>query len=76
LGLPPKYFHLTPRGSVRLARLLELFGSSLLYVYEVKWLLSDMLGLPAYEGLEGPLRSVEPFLAEEAARLTGTHPSA
>jgi len=72
LGLPRKYFALTPRGAVRLARLLELFGSTLLYVYEVEWLLSDMLGLPPYEGLGEPLTPVEPFLAEEAARLHGT----
>lgn len=72
LGLRPKYFSLSPRGAVRLARLLEALGSSLLYVYEVEWLLSDRLGLPPYEGLEGPLTPVEPFLAEEATRLRGT----
>ena len=72
LGLPPKYFKLSPRGAVRLARLLETFGSTLLYVYEVEWLLSDMLGLPAYEGLGEPLHPVEPFLTEEAARLRRT----
>ena len=72
LGLPPKYFRLSPRGAVRLARCLELVGSTLLYVYEVEWLLSDMLGLPPYEGLSDPLRPVEPFLTEEAARLRRT----
>jgi NADH dehydrogenase len=72
LGLRPKYLHLTPRGAVRLARLLELLGSTLLYVYEVEWLLSDMLGLAPYEGLDPPLGQVEPFLAEEAMRLRGT----
>ena len=72
LGLAPKYFRLSPRGSVRIARMLELFGSTLLYVYEVEWLLSDMLGLPPYEGIDQPLRPVESFLAEEAARLHGT----
>jgi NADH dehydrogenase len=71
LGRPPKYFHLTERGAVRLSRLLEVFGSTLLYVYETEWLLSDMLGLPPYEGLEPPLRPIEPFLAEEASRLRG-----
>ena len=71
LGLPPKYFSLSSRGAVRLARLLEAVGSSLLYAYEVEWLLSDMLGLAPYAGLDEPLRSVEPFLAEEAARLRG-----
>ena len=72
LGLPPRYVHFSPRGAVRLARLLEVFGSSLLYVYEVEWLLSDMLGLPPYEGLPEPLHAVEPFTAQEAARLRGT----
>lgn len=72
LGLPPKYFHLSPRGSVRLARLLEGLGSSLLYVYEVEWLLSDMLGLPPYIGLDSPLVPVEPFLEEEASHLGRT----
>jgi uncharacterized protein YbjT (DUF2867 family) len=71
LALPPKYFALSARGALRLARLLEALGSTLLYAYEVEWLLSDMLGLPPYEGLEEPLRPVEPFLAEEAARLRG-----
>jgi len=75
LRLRPKYFSLSPRGAVRLAWLLESLGSTLLYVYEVRWLLSDMLGLPAYAGLEAPLRSVEPFLEEEAGRLSGTQPS-
>lgn len=75
LGLAPKYFQLSPRGAVRLAGLLETLGSTLLYVYEVEWLLSDMLGLPPYDGLATPLRPVEPFLAEEAARLRGTQPS-
>ncbi len=69
LGLPPRYLHLTPNGARRLARLLERFGSSLLYEYEVEWLLSDRLGLPPYEGLEGPLEPVEPFLDAEARRL-------
>jgi len=72
LHLPRKYFHLTPRGAVRLTWWLEHLGSTLLYVYEVQWLLSDMLGLPPYEGLDPPLRPIEPFLTEEAARLRGT----
>ncbi|HYA10924.1 MAG TPA: NAD(P)H-binding protein [Thermoplasmata archaeon] len=61
-GLPPKYFHLGPANSVRLAALLETLGSSLIYAYEVEWLLSDMLGLPPYVGLERPLADVGPFL--------------
>ena len=75
LGLRPNYFSLSPKGAVRLSWLLEHLGSSLLYVYEVEWLLSDMLGLPPYEGLDVPLRPVEPFLTEEAARLRGTQRS-
>jgi hypothetical protein len=71
LGLRPRYVHFSPRGSVRLARFLESLGSSLLYAYEVEWLLSDLLGLPPYEGLETPLEPVEPFLTQEAVRLRG-----
>ena len=74
LGLPPKYFHLSRRGALRLARLLESLGSTLIYAYEVEWLLSDMLGLPPYEGLDPPLAPIEPFLANEAARLLGARP--
>lgn len=76
LGLRPKYFSLSARNAVRLARFLETLGSSLLYAYEVEWLLSDMLGLPPYVGLGEPLQPVEPFLAEEAARLRGSRSAA
>jgi uncharacterized protein YbjT (DUF2867 family) len=62
-GLPPRYVHLSPRASVRLARLLESLGSHRLYAYEVEWLLADLLGLPAYPGLSRPLTDVEEFLA-------------
>lgn len=71
LGIPPRYFRLSRQGSVRLARWLEAFGSSLLYAYEVDWLLSDRLGLPPYEGLPATLEDVRPFLDAEAARLRG-----
>jgi uncharacterized protein YbjT (DUF2867 family) len=71
LGRTPRYIHFSPRGSVRLARFLEVVGSSLLYAYEAEWLLSDRLGLPPYEGLEEPLTPVEPFLDSEARRLRG-----
>jgi len=70
-GLPPKYFALSPSNSVRLARLLELFGSSLLYAYEVEWLLSDLLGLPPYVGLDRPLAPLEDFLRQQARRPPG-----
>ncbi len=62
-GLPPRYVHLSGRGAVRLAHLLEALGSSLLYAYEVEWLLSDRLGLAPYAGLARPLEPVGPFLA-------------
>ena len=71
LGRTPRYVHLSPRGAVRLARFLERVGSTLLYAYEVEWLLSDRLGLPPYEGLTTPLEPVGPFVAAEARRLTG-----
>ncbi|HTT16386.1 MAG TPA: NAD(P)H-binding protein [Thermoplasmata archaeon] len=67
LGKTPRYLSLSPGGSVRLASLLETLGSSLLYRYEVEWLLSDRLGLDPYRGLDRPLAAVEPFLAAEAA---------
>jgi len=74
LGRRPRYVRFSPAGSVRLARLLEMFGSSLLYAYEVEWLLSDQLGLPPYEGLDRPLTPVEPFLDAEAARYRSSRP--
>jgi uncharacterized protein YbjT (DUF2867 family) len=66
LGRRPRYLHLGDRASVRLARLLEGLGSSLLYAYEVDWLLSDMLGLAPYGGLPRPLAEVGPFLERQA----------
>ncbi len=66
-GRPPKYVRLGPTASIRLARALESLGSSLLYAYEVEWLLSDRLGLPAYTGLTRPLAEVEPFLRSQVA---------
>ncbi len=68
LGLRPRYVRLSPGNAIRLARFLETVGSSLLYAYEVEWLLSDMLGLPPYEGLSAPLERVGPFLESEVAR--------
>ena len=69
LGRKPRYVRFTPRGSVRLARFIETFGSSLLYAYEVEWLLSDMLGLAPYENRPDSLEPVETFLECEARRL-------
>ncbi len=68
LGQRPRYWHLSPRNSVRLASAIEWLGSSLIYRYEVEWLLSDMLGLPPYVGLDPPLADVEPFIEAEGAR--------
>ncbi len=76
LGRAPRYVRFSPRGAVRLARFLERIGSSVLYAYEVEWLLDDRLGLAPYEGLERPLSPVEPFLDSEAARLQGRTASA
>jgi NADH dehydrogenase len=69
LGKRPRYWRLRPMGSRRLAWLLQGLGSTLLYEYEVEWLLSDMLAPPAYEGLDRPLERVEPYLAAQARRL-------
>lgn len=69
LGLPRKYLRMSPAGGYRLARLLESVGSTLLYAYEVEWLVADMLGLPPYAGLSTPLVPVEGFLRAEALRL-------
>lgn len=71
LGLEPRYVSLSPGASIRLARLLETLGSSRVYAYEVEWLLSDLLGLPAYPGLGRPLTPIEPFVQAEVARLHG-----
>jgi uncharacterized protein YbjT (DUF2867 family) len=58
----PRYWTMRPSSGIRLARLLESFGSTLLYAYEVEWLVEDLLGLPPYEGLEGGLRTLEGYL--------------
>jgi uncharacterized protein YbjT (DUF2867 family) len=69
LDKPPKYFRLRPSNSVRLASLLSVTGSTLLYPYEVRWLLSDRLGLPPYPWLDRPLRPLAAYLPEEVARI-------
>ncbi|MCI4366975.1 MAG: NAD(P)H-binding protein [Thermoplasmata archaeon] len=58
----PRYWRMSGASGVRLARLLETFGSRLLYAYEVEWLIQDMLGLAPYEGLAGGLRNLEAYL--------------
>ncbi len=72
LGQPPRYVRLSPGMSVAVARLIQDLGSTLIYAYEVEWLLSDRLGPPPYVGLDRPLQSVEPFLDREARRLRGS----
>jgi uncharacterized protein YbjT (DUF2867 family) len=71
VGKPPRYWRLSPRGGRRLAALLQSLGSSLLYAYEVDWLLSDTLALPPSRFLDGPLERVEPYLQAEAAQISG-----
>ncbi|MCI4324282.1 MAG: hypothetical protein L3K00_00105 [Thermoplasmata archaeon] len=71
LAKRPRYWHLGRRGAVGLARLLQRIGSTLLYAYEVEWLLSDTLALPPSSFLEGPLARVEPYLRAETERVTG-----
>jgi uncharacterized protein YbjT (DUF2867 family) len=69
LKRPPKYFRLRPKDSERLAAFLHTFGSSLLYAYEVRWLVSDLLGLPPYGELDRPLMRAETYIRREAAQL-------
>jgi NADH dehydrogenase len=69
LGKRPRYWRLSQRSSVALGQLVQDLGSSLLYAYEVEWLLSDLLGPPAFTGLASPMTRVEPYLREEARRL-------
>jgi uncharacterized protein YbjT (DUF2867 family) len=75
LGLMPKYVRLSVAGGERLARLLEWVGSSLLYAYEVEWLVSDRLGLPPYEGLPFPLQPVEEFVRAEGMQRRPHRPN-
>jgi uncharacterized protein YbjT (DUF2867 family) len=68
LGKRPRYWHLSAVGARRLTRLMVAAGSTTLYPYEVEWLMSDMLGLPRYDGLETPLQTVGPYLEALARR--------
>lgn len=69
LGKRPRYWRMSPRNGHRLAAILQTLGSSLLYAYEVDWLVADRLGLPPYSGLDRPLRSCEPYLRARADAL-------
>jgi uncharacterized protein YbjT (DUF2867 family) len=71
LGRAPRYWRLSRRSSIRLARLMQALGSRKIYAYEVDWLLTDTLALPPVDPTPGALRPIEPFLREEAERLTG-----
>jgi len=71
LGQRPRYWSFSPRASIALGQLVQDLGSTLLYAYEVEWLLSDMLGLPAYPSPDVALRPVEPYLRQELERLRG-----
>ena len=62
LGKTPHYWRLSAAGARRLTGLMVAFGSTILYPYEVEWLMSDMLGLPAYDGLGSPLITVDAYL--------------
>jgi uncharacterized protein YbjT (DUF2867 family) len=69
LGLPPKYIRLRRSSALGLTRFMVGTGSTVLYPYEVEWLMSDLLGVAAYGGLDRALTPVEPFLVGEAANL-------
>jgi hypothetical protein len=63
----PRYWRLSASGARRLTGFMVAMGSTLLYPYEVEWLMSDMLGLPAYGGLGTPMQRVGPYLEWLAA---------
>ncbi|MGC2289877.1 MAG: NAD(P)H-binding protein [Thermoplasmata archaeon] len=66
LGKQPRYWRLSRTGALGLTRLMVALGSTALYPYEVEWLMSDMLGLAPYEGLDVPLRPVGPYIDQLA----------
>lgn len=70
LGKRPRYWRMSASGALRLTRWLVALGSTLLYPYEVEWLMSDMLGLPAYDGIDPPMSRVGPYLEQLAAGPT------
>jgi hypothetical protein len=71
LGQSPRYWRMSPRAAIAVGQLVQDLGSTLLYSYEVEWLLSDRLGLPPYSSPDVALRPVEPYLRLEAQRLAG-----
>jgi NADH dehydrogenase len=74
VGRAPRYFHLSRRGALALTRMMVALGSRLLYPYEVEWLMSDRLGLPAYAGLGRELRPLAPYLESAARQLRRARP--
>ncbi len=69
LGKRPRYWGWSGPTARRLTALLVALGSTTLYPYEVEWLMSDMLGLPPHQGLDTPLKTVEPYLIQVAGNL-------
>ena len=68
LGKRPRYWRWSRGTALRITAMMVALRSTILYPYEVEWLMSDMLGLPAYQGLDPPLQNVEPYLAQVASR--------
>jgi uncharacterized protein YbjT (DUF2867 family) len=75
LRIGPRYWRLSASAARRLTRLMVAFGSTTLYPYEIEWLMSDLLGLPAYSGLGRPLQRLGPYLAELVRHQTDGRPS-
>lgn len=70
----PRYWRLSATGARRLTGLMVALGSTILYPYEVEWLMSDMLGLPPYEGLDSPLINVGAYLDSLVRPRAGSMP--
>lgn len=64
----PRYWTLSATEARWLTGTLVALGSTLLYPYEVKWLMSDMLGPPAYTGLDSPLERIDPYVMDLIAQ--------
>jgi uncharacterized protein YbjT (DUF2867 family) len=65
----PHYWRMSLRSGLWITRAMVGLGSSLLYPYEVEWLVSDRLSLPPYRGLDPPMQRVRDYLAAEAGRV-------
>jgi uncharacterized protein YbjT (DUF2867 family) len=71
-----RYVRLGRSLALALTSLLSAAGSTLLYPYEVEWLMSDRLGLEPGEVIDRPLERVEGFLELESVRLQGSRGTA